>query len=140
MAAALSGWALSFSADDPSPNYLTIGQMNGRAWLGMPANNRVIYAQAYTDGATWLFATLTAEAKDIPADALSSIVYKYFIASKFTLGDVVKEVNKLYAEDPANVILPIPEVLIAACLALNGASSAEVRQRIETKRTYYINK
>jgi hypothetical protein len=129
----------SIMADDQNQNYMTIGEMNGRAWLGMPANDRVIYSQAYVDGVTWLFAMLSTEVKDIPASVQSSIVNKYFVAPKFLLGDVVKEVDKLYREDPANVILPIPEALIAATLVLNGVPSAEVHQRIEEKRAYYIN-
>lgn len=102
--------------------------------------DRIMYAQAFSDGVTWLFAMLSSSAaKDVPQGPVSEVVYKYFVARKFTLGDQVKEVTKLYADNPANVILPIPEVMIAATLALNGTPSSEITDRLELRRNYYIN-
>ena len=118
----------------------TTGQLNGRLWADWKEVDRVMYVQAFSDGVTWLFAMLsTSAAKDVPQAPVSEIVYKYFIAKKFTLGEQVKEVSKLYAGNPANVILPIPEVIIAANLALNGTPSSEIAERLEIRRNYYVN-
>ena len=118
----------------------TGGQLNGRLWEDWKDADRIMYAQAFSDGATWLFGMLsTSAAKDVPQGVVSEVLYKYFVARKFTLGDQVKEVSKLYADNPANVILPIPEVMIAATLALNGTPSSEIAERLEVRRNYYIN-
>jgi hypothetical protein len=137
---ALGGVPFSLLAQDQNFAF-TIGQLNGRVWVAWKEADRIMYAQAFSDGVTWLFGMLSSSVvKDVPHDSMSAVVYKYFVASKFTLGDQVKEVSKLYADNPANVILPIPEVMIAATLALNGIPSSEIAKRLEERRNYYINR
>ncbi len=67
------------------------------------------------------------------ADVLSSATN----ASNYSFTDSAKEVDKLYAADPANVIMPICDIWSLASQLLNGASLADIMSRLAVMRRVY---
>ncbi len=118
----LAGWSLA-----AQESHSTKQMINGRAWLAMTDTAKTFYVSGVHD-------SIVAEGM-VYLHPLEEVKKKW--AERFTVGDHIEELNKLY-KDRENILLPVPAALDYCTEKLKGGKSKdELEQILILFRTLY---
>ncbi len=102
----------------------TTGFLNGRVWQSLNLTEKVVLIAGLYDGLIYFEAR--ADIAEGPTSAAAHAdVQKRFSAPSFTRGEMAKQIDDLYSH-PANVNLPIVDVIQAAVAIYHGSTYADV--------------
>lgn len=127
------GIAAMASASDDEVLY-TNGEQNGRWWKAV-GDNQVYVVIGIMKGVTACLGAL--DGSVIKKDAYE-IAKTSLTTTKFTYGEVMQKITKLYESDPGNAIIPVSDMYRIALLGLLGDTPESVEKLSLNVRTDYV--
>ena len=127
----------------------TGGYLNGRFWNQTPPDARIIYVAGLRDGLDRGIGQAVSYMKSIwknygqcssptaTVNITEPVVKSEYLAS-LTYSDIVKALNKFYAE-PENILIPIVEAQRIVIMTFDGESDREVKEATSYLRRAAIN-
>ena len=113
------------------PVYSTQGAINGRGWLVLSENEKLVWVGAFDDGVMFARAFSPHESqKQIDENLVSHLTH----------GEVRSALNHFYADTPENGPIPVDEAWVVVTMKAQGAPSAEVERTMAKFRAVYSQK
>lgn len=108
--------------------YSTQGAMNGRGWLALSENEKLVWVGAFDDGVMSARAFSLGESRKQLDENL---------ACHLTYGEVRSALNHFYTDTPENGPIPVDEAWVVVTMKAQGASSAEIEKTTAKFRAVY---
>jgi hypothetical protein len=153
---------LNLMGQDPLADQKSDGFFNGRFWEKQTAGEKLAYVDGFVTGlsvaksiAEDYVAPMNKQLEELvkravdagllvqipqpegakPPETIAEAITGQFIVGRFTYGDYIQEIDKLYA-DRRNILLPIP-VAIGYCRLkfIGSATNAQLEQYLIRRRT-----